>query len=79
MSYHSITTQPQFYNYLLTLYGIYSTVKPFDPPTQNTIILNMHLATLVNFLIRMSGHRYIVSMVGLWMTNDRSMDDDKLI
>ena len=25
MSYHSITTQPQFYNYLLT---------PFDPPTQ---------------------------------------------
>ena len=36
MSYHSITTL-SFYNYLLTLYGIYSTVKPFDPPTQNTI------------------------------------------
>ena len=23
---------------LLTLYGIYSTIEPFDPPTQNTII-----------------------------------------
>ena len=30
----------QFYNYptTTTLYGIYSTVEPFDPPTQNTII-----------------------------------------
>ena len=32
-----ITTQPQFYNYLPTVYGIYNTVEPFDPPTQNTI------------------------------------------
>ena len=33
----SITTHPQFYNYYKQ-YGGYRTVKPFDPPTQNTII-----------------------------------------
>ena len=41
--YHSITTQPQCYNYFLTLYGIYSTVEPFDPPTQSTIIMHIHI------------------------------------
>ena len=34
--YNYPTTVPYNYAYLLTLYGIYSTVKPFDPPMQNT-------------------------------------------
>ena len=64
-------------NYLLTLYGIYSTVKPFDPPMQNTINIHINISTENESTYVRMCYMYIYMCVELEIRTEKCSDTNQ--